>query len=58
MEAAGIELLLVVDPSNMNYLTGYDGWSFGGCGMRRGAAAWGQAAAPRGPGRAGRGSVR
>ncbi len=28
MEAAGIELLVVVDPSNMNWLTGYDGWSF------------------------------
>ena len=28
MEAAGIELLIVVDPSNMNWLTGYDGWSF------------------------------
>jgi len=23
-----MELLLVVDPANMNYLTGYDGWSF------------------------------
>ena len=28
MEKAGIELLLVSDPSNMNWLTGYDGWSF------------------------------
>lgn len=28
MEQRGIELLLVVDPANMNYLTGYDGWSF------------------------------
>ncbi len=28
MEAAGIEVLLVTDPSNMNYLTGYNGWSF------------------------------
>lgn len=28
MESAGIELLIVVDPSNMNWLTGYDGWSF------------------------------
>jgi ectoine hydrolase len=28
MEAAGIELLIVSDPSNMNWLTGYDGWSF------------------------------
>jgi ectoine hydrolase len=28
MDAAGIEVLLVVDTANMNYLTGYDGWSF------------------------------
>lgn len=28
MEAAGVELLVVTDPSNMNWLTGYDGWSF------------------------------
>jgi ectoine utilization protein EutD len=28
MEEAGIELLLVVEPANMNYLTGYDAWSF------------------------------
>ncbi len=28
MSSSGIELLLVVDPSNMNWLTGYDGWSF------------------------------
>ncbi|TVQ28970.1 MAG: M24 family metallopeptidase [Geminicoccaceae bacterium] len=28
MEAAGIEALLVTDPSNMAWLTGYDGWSF------------------------------
>ncbi|XYK82471.1 MAG: ectoine hydrolase DoeA [Labrenzia sp.] len=28
MEAAGLELLIVSDPSNMNWLTGYDGWSF------------------------------
>jgi Xaa-Pro aminopeptidase len=28
MEANGIEILLASDPSNMNYLTGYDGWSF------------------------------
>ncbi len=28
MEAAGIEVLLVTDPSNLNYLTGYTGWSF------------------------------
>jgi ectoine hydrolase len=28
MEQAGIEVLIVTDPSNMNWLTGYDGWSF------------------------------
>ena len=28
MDAAGIELLVVSDPSNMAWLTGYDGWSF------------------------------
>jgi ectoine utilization protein EutD len=28
MTAAGIDLLLASDPANMNYLTGYDGWSF------------------------------
>lgn len=28
MAAAGIEVLIVCDPANMNYLTGYDGWSF------------------------------
>jgi ectoine hydrolase len=28
MAKAGIDLLLVTDPSNMNWLTGYDGWSF------------------------------
>ena len=28
MEKAGIELLIVSDPSNMAWLTGYDGWSF------------------------------
>lgn len=28
MEAKGIELLFVSDPSNMAWLTGYDGWSF------------------------------
>jgi len=28
MDHAGIELLLVMDPANMNYLSGYDGWSF------------------------------
>ena len=28
MDRQGMELLLVTDPANMNYLTGYDGWSF------------------------------
>ena len=28
MAAAGLEVLIVCDPANMNYLTGYDGWSF------------------------------
>jgi Xaa-Pro dipeptidase len=28
MDRQGIELLLITDPANMNYLTGYDGWSF------------------------------
>jgi ectoine hydrolase len=28
MEKAGLELLIVTDPSNMAWLTGYDGWSF------------------------------
>jgi ectoine hydrolase len=28
MEAAGVELLFTCDPSNMAWLTGYDGWSF------------------------------
>lgn len=28
MSAEGIDLLIVSDPSNMNWLTGYDGWSF------------------------------
>jgi ectoine hydrolase len=28
MERQGIELLIVSDPSNMAWLTGYDGWSF------------------------------
>ncbi|MBV7410848.1 M24 family metallopeptidase [Maritimibacter sp. DP1N21-5] len=28
MEAAGIDVLFITNPSNMNYLTGYDGWSF------------------------------
>ncbi len=28
MEAAGLDALFVTDPSNMAWLTGYDGWSF------------------------------
>ena len=28
MDAAGVELLFAADPSNMAWLTGYDGWSF------------------------------
>ncbi|MDX1786354.1 MAG: Xaa-Pro peptidase family protein, partial [Roseovarius sp.] len=28
METAGIDVLFVTDPSNQNWLTGYDGWSF------------------------------
>ena len=28
MQADGLDLLIVSDPSNMNWLTGYDGWSF------------------------------
>jgi ectoine hydrolase len=28
MEAAGVEAIIVSDPSNMAWLTGYDGWSF------------------------------
>jgi ectoine hydrolase len=28
MERQGVELLVVTDPSNMAWLTGYDGWSF------------------------------
>ncbi len=28
MDHRGIQLLLVMDPSHMNYLTGFDGWSF------------------------------
>ena len=28
MDKAGLEVLLVVDPANMNYLTGYNAWSF------------------------------
>lgn len=28
MQKAGIDVLIVTDPSNMNWITGYDGWSF------------------------------
>ncbi|MFK8253445.1 M24 family metallopeptidase [Ancylobacter terrae] len=28
MRAVGIDVLVCADPANMNYLTGYDGWSF------------------------------
>ena len=28
MSDAGIDVLVASDPANMNYLTGYDGWSF------------------------------
>lgn len=28
MAQKGIDLLIVTDPANMNYLSGYDGWSF------------------------------
>jgi ectoine hydrolase len=28
MEKQGIDLVITSDPANMNYLTGYDGWSF------------------------------
>lgn len=28
MENEGVDVLVSVDPANMNYLTGYDGWSF------------------------------
>ncbi len=28
MQAQGLDLLIISDPSNMNWLTGYDGWSF------------------------------
>ncbi|MFP3615448.1 aminopeptidase P family N-terminal domain-containing protein, partial [Paraburkholderia sp. SIMBA_050] len=27
-QRAGIDLLIVTDPTNMGWLTGYDGWSF------------------------------
>jgi len=28
MEASGIEVLVISDPSNMSWISGYDGWSF------------------------------
>src|SRR5699024_4785802 len=28
MEERGVEVLLITDPANMNYLTGYNAWSF------------------------------
>ncbi|MEP2028071.1 MAG: ectoine hydrolase DoeA [Paracoccaceae bacterium] len=28
MQESGLDLLIVTDPSNMNWLTGYNGWSF------------------------------
>ena len=28
MAQRGVDLLIVTDPANMNWLTGYDGWSF------------------------------
>jgi ectoine hydrolase len=28
MQRRGLDVLIVTDPSNMNWLTGYDGWSF------------------------------
>ncbi|CAM5555889.1 hypothetical protein ATER59S_04593 [Aquamicrobium terrae] len=28
MAAAGLDALYVSEPANLNYLTGYDGWSF------------------------------
>ena len=28
MADSGIDVLLLADPANMNYLSGYDGWSF------------------------------
>jgi len=28
MAARGLDALFIADPSNMNWLTGYDGWSF------------------------------
>jgi ectoine hydrolase len=28
METAGLDLIICQDPTNMNWLTGFDGWSF------------------------------
>ncbi len=28
MANQGVDVLLATNPANMNYLTGYDGWSF------------------------------
>ncbi len=28
MATSGIDVLITCNPANMNYLTGYDGWSF------------------------------
>ena len=28
MSEKDLDILIISDPSNMNYLTGYDGWSF------------------------------
>ena len=28
MAEAGVDVLIITDPANMNYLTGYDAWSF------------------------------
>ena len=28
MQDGGLDVLVISDPANMNYLTGYDGWSF------------------------------
>ena len=28
MEIRGLDLMIISDPSNMNWITGYDGWTF------------------------------
>ena len=28
MDKKNMDIIILTDPSNMNYLTGYDGWSF------------------------------